>query len=150
MAPQNWMAGTVDGYGIVIDRFGNVKSQFRAHETGSWDAPTHSLTLTEHIVYLQGSPSPPTDRIWHFTEISPGRWTGTANGIIGGATAEQQGNAWHLVYAQDLPVGGHQLTVHIDDWRFREANDVAVDLATVSKFGVQLAASNIAFVKRPE
>src|ERR1700709_2680325 len=63
MAPQNWMAGTVDGYGIVIDRFGNVKSQFRAHETGSWDAPTHSLTLTEHIVYLQGSPSPPTDRI---------------------------------------------------------------------------------------
>jgi hypothetical protein len=149
MAPQNWMAGTVDGYGVIQDRFGNIKSQFHAHETGIWDAQTSSLTLTEHITYLQGSTAPPTDRVWHFTEISPGHWTGTAADIIGTAQAEQQGNVWHLTYAQTLPVGGHQLAVHVDDWRFREADDVAVDVATISKLGINLASSDIAFVKRP-
>ena len=150
MAPPNWMAGTVDGYGVIVDRFGNVKSQFHAHEVGAWDAQTQSLTLAEHIVYLQGSTDPPTDRIWHFTEITPGRWNGTASDIIGTARAEQQGNVWHLVFDQDLPINGHQIAVHIDDWRFREAEDVALDISTVSKFGVRLAVSNIAFIKRAD
>jgi hypothetical protein len=47
-----------------------------------------------------------------------------------------------------LPVGGHQLAVHVDDWRFREADQVAVDTATISKLGVTLANSSIAFVKQ--
>jgi hypothetical protein len=148
MAPHDWMSGTVDGYGVIRDRFGNVKSQFHAHETGVWDAATLRLTLTERITYLQGSTQPPTDRVWHFAEISPGHWTGSAADIIGTAQAEQQGNAWHLTYAQNLPVGGHQLAVHVDDWRFREADQVAVDTATISKLGVTLANSSIAFVKQ--
>ena len=80
MAPENWMAGTVDGYGVIVDRFGNVKSQFHAHEVGVWDTTAHRLTLTEQITYLQGSDDPPTGRVWQFTEISPGHWQGKAIG----------------------------------------------------------------------
>ena len=65
MSPVDWMAGTVDGYGVVTDRFGTVKSQFHAHEVGSWDAAAHTVTLVEHIAYLQGSADPPTDRTRH-------------------------------------------------------------------------------------
>lgn len=147
MSPQNWMVGTVDGYGIITDRFGNVKSQFHAHEVGTWDPATSTVTLTEHINYLQGSTAPPTDRIWHFTETSNGNWTGTADDVIGTAIAQQQGNAWHLVFHQKLPVGSHQLEVTVDDWRIRESDNVALDTSTISKFGIHLATAQIAFIK---
>ena len=41
MSPADWMVGTVDGYGLIIDRFGTVKAQFQAHEVGTWD-PRHA------------------------------------------------------------------------------------------------------------
>ncbi len=147
MAPNDWMVGTVDGYGLVIDRFGSVKSQFHAHEVGTWDASARSVTLVERITYLQGSSDAPTDRTWQFKETSPGHWTGTAADVIGTAVGEQLGNAWHLVFHQELPVGGHQVEVAVDDWRWREADDVAVDYSTISKFGITLATAQIAFVK---
>jgi hypothetical protein len=147
MSPAEWMTGTVDGYGVIIDRFGSVKSQFHAHEEGRWDPATRSVTLVEHITYLQGSSDPPTDRTWHFVENEPGHWTGTAADVIGVAVGEQQGNAWHLVFHQDLPVGGHQIEVLVDDWRWREADNVAIDSSTISKAGFTLATAQIAFVK---
>jgi hypothetical protein len=147
MAPPDWMVGTVDGYGLIIDRFGTVKAQFHAHEVGTWDPATQTVTLVEHIAYLQGSPDPPTDRTWTFRQDAPGHWTGTAPDVIGIATGEQQGNAWHLVFHQELPVGGHQLAVTVDDWRWREADNVAIDSSTISKAGITLATATIAFVK---
>ena len=147
MAPPDWMAGTVEGYGVIVDRFGTVKSQFHAHEVGVWDAPARTLTLTETIFYLQGDRTPPMHRVWRFVEQSPGRWTGTANDVIGTAAAAQAGNAWHLMFRQLLPVGGHRIAVSVDDWRYREAGNVAVDRSVITKLGVELAMAEIAFVK---
>jgi hypothetical protein len=147
MSPADWMVGTVDGYGLAIDRFGKVKSQFHAHEIGSWDAASRTVTLVENITYLQGSPDSPTERTWRFVEGSPGHWTGTAADVIGTAVGEQAGNAWHLVFQQELPVGGHQVEVSVDDWRWREAGNVAVDSSVISKAGITLATATIAFVK---
>lgn len=89
----------------------------------------------------------PTDRTWRFVEASPDHWTGTATDVIGTAVGEQQGNAWHLVFRQLLPIGGHKVEVTEDDWRWRESPDVAVDSSTISKFGLRLATAQIAFVK---
>ncbi len=147
MSPADWMVGTVDGYGIIVDRFGSVKSQFHAYEVGTWDPVTRTVTLVEHVSYLQGSTDPPTDRTWHFVEGTTGHWTGTAADVIGTAVGEQAGNAWHLVFHQKLPVGGHQVAVTVDDWRWREADDVAVDSSTISKLGITLATAQIAFVR---
>ena len=147
MAPDLWMTGTVDGYGVVFDRFGTVKSQFHAHEVGSWSPASATLTLRETITYLQGDRQPPTGRTWRFVQTSPGRWTGTAGDIIGTAIGEQQGNAWHLRFHQLLPIGGRRVEVTVDDWRFREADNVAVDRSTISKLGIGLATAEIAFVK---
>ena len=147
MSPAGWMVGTVDGYGVVTDRFGTVKSQFHAHEVGSWNATGRTVTLVEHITYLQGSTDAPTDRTWRFVETSPGHWTGTAADVIGTAVGEQAGNAWHLTFYQKLPVGGRQIEVAVDDWRWREADNVAVDSSVISKAGLTLATARIAFVK---
>ncbi len=147
MAPDQWMVGNVDGYGTITSRFGGVKSQFHAHEVGSLDPATHTVTLVEHITYLQGSDRPPTDRTWRFVETSAGQWSGQASDVIGTAKGEQRGNAWHLVYQQKLPIGGRQIVVTVDDWRTREAGGVAIDESAISKFGILLARAEIAFVK---
>jgi hypothetical protein len=147
MAPDTWMFGTVDGYGLIADRFGSVKSQFHAHEVGDWNATTQTMTVVEHITYLQGGTDDGADRTWTFIQTSPGHWTGTASDVIGTAVGEQQGNAWHLMFHQNLPVGGHQIEVAVDDWRWRESDTVALDHSTISKLGLTLATGEIAFVK---
>ena len=147
MSPAEWMVGTVDGYGLIIDRFGTLKSQFHAHEVGTWDPASRTVTLVERIGYPQDNPDAPTDRTWRFVESSPGHWTGTAADVIGTAVGEQQGNAWHLVFRQLLPVGGRQIEVSVDEWRWRESPTVAVDSSTISKFGLRLATAQIAYVK---
>ena len=147
MGPQHWMVGTVDGYGLVMDRFGTVKSQFHAHEVGSWDAGSHTVTVVERITYLQGSPDAPTDRTWTFVQTAPGHWTGTAADVIGTAIGEERGNAWHLTFQQKLPVNGSEIEVSVDDWRWRESDTVAIDHSTITKLGITLATAEIAFVK---
>nr|WP_291424204.1 DUF3833 family protein [Acidocella sp.] len=147
MAPDNWMVGAVDGYGAVIDRFNNLQSQFHVCEIGTWNPSARAVTLVEHITYLQESRDKPKNRTWHFVESSHGDWTGTAADVIGTADGEQAGNAWHLVFHQKLPIGGRQVVVKIDDWRFREANSVALDHSIITKLGIRLATVEIAFVK---
>jgi hypothetical protein len=147
MAPDTWMFGTVDGYGLIADRFGSVKSQFHAREVGDWNATTQTMTVVEHITYLQGGADDGADRTWTFIQTSPGHCTGTAPDVIGTAVGEQQGNAWHLMFHQNLPVGGHQIEVAVDDWRWRESDTVALDHSTISKLSLTLATGEIAFVK---
>jgi hypothetical protein len=147
MAPDKWMLGTVDGYGLIVDRFGSVQGQFHAHEVGDWNAATQTMTVTEHITYLQGSTTPPSDRVWKFVQTSPGHWTGTAADVIGTAVGEQLGNAWHLKFSQNLPVGGQEVEVAVEDWRWRESDTVALDQSTITKLGLTLATGEIAFVK---
>ncbi len=80
--------------------------------------------------------------------MAPDNWmAGTAADITGTATGTQAGNAWHLSFNQNLPVNGHELAVHVEDWRIRESNNVAIDISTISKLGIRLAVSDIAFVK---
>jgi len=147
MALDGYFPGHEIAYGIFIDRFGNVRNQFTVDCHGSWDGTT--MTLDEHFTYVGGANGQPTHRVWHFHRTGPHSWEGTAGDIIGVATGEDSGNAFHMTYSTDLHTGpNHTLRVQVSDWMFRQSQDVVINHTTIAKAGITLGDVQIAFVHK--
>ena len=46
-----------------------------------------------------------------------------------------------------LKMDGRELEVHFDDWIYRQSEDVAINRAYVSKFGVEIGSVTIVFLR---
>ncbi len=79
-------------------------------------------------------------------------WEGTAPGVIGVATGEEQGDRFNWRYTIDLPVpsaGGPATTTRVtfNDWIWLLDNDRAFNRAYMSKAGVTIGDVSIWFEK---
>jgi len=145
MALDAYFPGHSTAYGIFIDRFGNVRNQFKVDCDSSWDGKT--LTLHEHFTYVGGANGQPTSRTWTFHRTGNHTWEGTADDIIGNAEGEDSGNAFHMTYQTNLHLGpSHTTKVSVSDWMFRQSQDVVINHTTIKKLGLTLGDVQIAFV----
>lgn len=93
-------------------------------------------TLDERFTYSDGKTE---QRIWHLRRHAGGRYTGTAADVVGEASGQTQGNAFHRSYTLNLPVDGRTYEVQLDDWMYLMDDRVMLTRARMSKFGVHLA-----------
>lgn len=127
-----YFTGRSQAWGQFQDRFGKVRRRFVVDITGAWDGET--LTLTEAFRYDDGATE---QRIWRLRRNGPTGWEGTADGVVGKARGEVAGNAFNWRYTFDLQTGdGKTLRLTFDDWMWRLDEDVIINRARVSKFGI--------------
>jgi hypothetical protein len=130
---EDYFAGDTKAWGIVRDRFGVVRRQFTVDMTGTWDGDT--LTLDEHFVYDDGA----TDRrTWTVRRIDEHTYEGRAADVVGAATGRSFGNALNWRYTLALPIGGRTWHVDFDDWMLLQPDDVLINRADMSKFGIHI------------
>jgi len=139
---EEYFQGRSRAYGIVEDRFGNVRRQFVADIQGTWDGTT--LTLVEDFVWSDGEIE---QRIWELRKLDGNRWEGRTADAIGVSTGIVSGNAFNMRYDFNLKMGERRLKVHFDDWMFLQPDGVLLNRAVMSKFGIDLAVVTIAFRK---
>jgi hypothetical protein len=101
--------------------------------------------LDEDFTYSDGTKQ---KRIWTLTELSPGRYSGTASDVIGEAVGEMAGNALNWRYTLALPVDGTTYHVQFNDWMYLMDDKVMLNKAAMSKFGIYLGEVTLAFYKR--
>jgi hypothetical protein len=104
-----------------------------------------TLTLDEDFVYDDGELQ---NRVWTITKTGDGAYEGRAADIIGKAKGGESGNALNWSYYLALSIGGSEIEMHFDDWMFRQSEDVVLNRATVSKFGITVGSVTLAFVKQ--
>ena len=75
----------------------------------------HQGVLDEAFTYSDGSTQ---RRIWRLTRHADGRYTGTADDVVGQATGQTQGNAFAGNTPLALPVDGRIFHVDLDDWMY--------------------------------
>ena len=46
-----------------------------------------------------------------------------------------------------LEFNGYEMEVHFDDWIYQQSNDVAINRAYVSKFGIEIGSVTIVFLR---
>ncbi len=104
----------------------------------------NTLILDEDFLYDDGE----TDkRVWVITnqgiqDDGSIRYEGEATDVIGVASGQIAGNALNWVYDIDLEIGDSRLRVTFDDWIYQQDENVAINRAYVSKFGINIGSGN--------
>jgi hypothetical protein len=140
---QNYFQGVVDAWGIFTDRSGKVVKRFTVEMRCQWQ--DGQGVLDEDFLYADGSKE---KRIWTLTHLGDGRYEGTAGDVVGLATGQVKGNAFHWQYTLALPVNGSVLHVQMDDWMYLMNDRVMLNKARMSKLGVHLGDVTLAFTRR--
>lgn len=144
---SEYFNGTVDAYGIFTDRSGNVQKRFTVLIVSKWSMVDGKKTgiLDESFEYSDGTKQ---KRVWTLTEISPGKYVGTADDVIGEAAGESAGNALNWTYTLALPVDKSIYHVQFNDWMYLVTPKVMINKAKMSKFGIDLGEVTLSFYKR--
>jgi hypothetical protein len=139
---EDYFDGRVEAWGMFVDRFGNVRREFKVDIQGTFDGET--LELVEHFDFADGEKD---TRIWRIAPMADGRYEGRADDVVGVASGAVAGNALHWEYDVDMEISGRSWQVHFDDWMFRQDDRTLINRATVSKFGFTLGEVIIFFRK---
>ena len=139
---RTYFSGDVSAHGIFSDRSGRVVRRFQVQVKCRWDGDVG--VLDEDFTYSDGSK---LRRIWTLKKLPDGRYTGTADDVIGTASGESAGNALRWSYTLRLPVDGKTYEVQFDDWMYLMDQRTMLNKAVMSKFGVRLGEVTLAFSK---
>ena len=142
-----FFAGQSVAYGIFEDRYGNLRRQLRVNMIGTVDGDT--LTLAEDFLYDDGERAERTWVIKRLADDADGslRYEGTASDVAGPASGRISGNALNWEYDVVLNISGREVEVHFDDWIYRQDEDVAINRAFVSKFGIEIGSVTLVFLR---
>ena len=139
---EEYFEGKTTAYGLFEDRFGNVRRQFKVDIIGEVDGDR--LTLTENFVYDDGELD---TRAWEIDILGAGQYRGTAGDVPVPAVGQVSGNAFNWKYKVDLKVGESVWNVGFNDWMFLMQDDVLINRAYVTRYGIEIGQVTIAFRK---
>ena len=144
---EEFFDGELVAYGQFQDILGTVRRSFTVELKGDWDG--ERLRLEEDFIYEDGSTE---KRIWTLVKTGPDSWEGTAPGVIGVATGEEQDNRFNWRYEIDLPIPAadgsvETLRVTFDDWMWLLTEDRLFNKAYVKRFGFDIGDVSISFEK---
>ena len=139
---EEYLSGNVKAWGVLQNRSGKVTRQFSADLDGTWDGK--QLILKEKFNWDDGEVQ---DREWTITKIDEHNYEGTAGDVAGKAKGYSYGPAFKFEYVLLVPVKGRELKITFDDWIFKQDDRVAINRATMTKFGFKVAELTVVFVK---
>ena len=144
---EEFFSGRSVAYGIFEDRFGNLRRQFRVNLSGTLDG--NRLVLDEEFLYDDGERASRTWTVDRLESASDGTvtYSGRAADVNAAARGVQIGNALNWQYDITLELSDMSLDVHFDDWIYKQDEDVAINRAFVTKFGVEIGSVTIVFIR---
>ena len=139
---EEYFAGETKAWGIFEDRFGNLRREFKVDIQGTWDGRT--LTMVEDFLYADGEVD---QRIWRIEKVGDNLYRGRADDVLGTGEGVVEGKALTWTYVMILYVGGTDLKVRFTDWMFQLDDEVMINRASVTKFGIELGTVTLFFRK---
>ena len=127
---------------IIVNCFGKVTRQFSADLDGKWDGK--KLVLDEKFYWNDGEIQ---TRQWKITKIDEHNYEGTAEDVVGKARGFSYGPIFKFEYVLLVPVKGKNIKITFDDWIFMQDEKVAINRATMTKFGIKVAELTVVFIK---
>ena len=142
----SFFEGDTIAYGIFEDRFGNLKRQFRVNINGK--VKNQILTLDEDFLYDDGEQA---KRIWKIEKKIDNAqnitYEGQAEDVEGKAFGSISGNTLNWSYDIYLNIKGSNIKVHFNDWIYKQSEDLAINRAYVSKFGINIGSVTLVFLR---
>ncbi len=142
---EDYFVGQSKAWGIFEDRFGNLRRQFTVDIKGFVEDDV--LVLEEDFLFDDGEVD---RRVWRIRRTGENTYEGQADDVIGVANGSAFGNALNWTYLVDLKIGEGTTRVRFNDWLFLQDDEVLVNRAIVTKFGIRIGELAIFFRRLPE
>ena len=139
---EKYFEGQVKAWGILQDRKGGVTRQFEANMLGKFE--NNILTLEEDFFWKDGETQ---RRVWKIKKIDEHNYIGTAPDVVGEAKGVSYGSAFKFEYNLMIPFKGKNIKIRFDDWIFKQDEKVAINRATLTKFGFKVGELTVFFEK---
>ena len=141
-------------YGIFEDRFGTLQRRFKVNISGQkvheqvTNKSISKIILTEDFLYEDGEQQ---QRVWtiskYVSDDGNEYYEGKAEDVIGTAVGKSSGSSFFWQYDVDLKISENNLRVKFSDWIYQMDDYIAINKATVSKFGIEIGVVTIIFVR---
>ena len=129
--PVRFFTGHVRSWGVMEDRSGQPTSIVLTDCTGEADGPD-GLRMTQRLTIGQDAP---VTREWRMRRVAQGRYEATANDMVGTATGEASGRAFHWQWTLELSPGNPLKNVTMEQWWYLLDDGSMLNRTTVSKLG---------------
>jgi hypothetical protein len=139
---KQYFNGEIKGWGMVQSRSGQVDRRFVVTINASWVGDEG--TLDEHFDWSDGEKQ---RRVWKLKAIGPNRYIGTADDVEGQAIGEIYGNTLRWRYTLNVPFRGSTIALNFDDWMLLIDDQVMLNRAVFSKWGIRMGEVTLSFRK---
>lgn len=139
---KQYFNGEIKGWGMVQNRSGQVDRRFVVTIQASWVGDEG--TLDEHFEWSDGEKQ---RRIWKLKAVGPNRFIGTADDVDGQAIGEVYGNTLRWRYTLNVPFRGSTIGLDFDDWMLLIDDQVMLNRAVFSKWGIRMGEVTLSFRK---
>jgi hypothetical protein len=132
LLPEEYLAGPLEGWGIVESVLGSLQKRFTVSAIGKRDGRT--LTFTEVWTFDDGL----VDTLnWVIQRLPDGSYTGRESMLDGVAEGEQAGFAFHWKYTRETPQkDGSSTKLNFDDWFYRIDERVVCVRGSAGRAGI--------------
>ena len=132
MDPVRFFTGHVRSWGVLEDRRGQPTSIVMTDCVGEAEG-AEGLRMTQRLDMGDGKP---VTRQWRMRRTGPGRFEATANDMVGTATGEAAGRAFHWTWTLALVPGNALKNVDMDQWWYLQDDGSMLNRTTIRKLGV--------------
>ncbi len=131
--PIRFFTGHVRSWGVLEDRSGQPTDIVTTDCVGESTGDT--LHMVQRLTIGQDAP---TTRDWQMRRAGPNRYEATANDMVGTATGEASGRAFHWIWTLALSPGNDLKNLSMDQWWYLLDDGTMLNRTTVRKLGVIL------------
>lgn len=135
---EQFLLGPAYGEGVFQDFTGRIRRRFAIQFRGAME--NEVLVLSEDFVFDDGE----TDRrVWRIAPASADAYSATADDMIGEAHGGVRDGVLRWSYLFSLKLGARRLRVRFHDAFFLVAEDALLNVARVTKFGLEIGRTTI-------
>lgn len=138
------LLGRSEAHGLFQDFTGAIRRRFAVELDGHIEGGV--LVLREDFLFDDGE----TDlRVWRIVPREGGRYTATANDMIGEARGGLRGGLMKWSYLFSLKIGARRIRVRFHDTFVQISDDAVLNTARITLFGFEIGRTTIVFRRIP-
>lgn len=136
----SFLEGRTTAWGVFEDRFGRLRRRFTVEMSGRWQE--REFILDERFVYDSGDSE---TRTWRVVPMANGTFTATCADCVGEANGACSTDSIRMSYRFRLKLNARSIIVDFDDRIYRMGSEMAVNRATMRKWGLKLGELSLFF-----
>lgn len=141
--PEHFFSGSLEGWGVLESPIGGLQARFTVQAFGKVALGGQSIRFTETWTMDNGIVE---TLAWSIASAGDGSYVGSEAHLIGKATGQLDGDAFHWTYSRMTPqASGERVSLNFDDWFYMIDENVCIVRGTAGRIGLPFSIAHVTY-----